>query len=415
MYALTEFSEVRETEHLVPVLPLVSKCLFGDNSYLTDRPPRQSDWITEEMKVGDGLLWLPWEAELWLVEIEWKKNANLINQVRTFAKSKVDRAKLRCALKGVMGQQRWARFFDQLESGLKEGHIADCIIEKTLRAHIHHDGCFRPHVWVVLGHSGNQEALRSEYLHELKLRIEGQQHFLLTTTRMFRGDYMHFLLLEQHYSQGFPRKSTVPASALVPLPGLPGGGVPDANRTAVAPVVPETEGREVPTAPPTSVLNASDTSVRDAIRMRATGGELDGPSISSTLGMSPGWVSNRACVPIRSGRPSLLPKHDSTGQPLRGLGGRFRFDLQTVLKFIDEMEAWVARTEKLENAIPLVSAEAAKGTLVSTTEVSRLPRAPKNTDTVKKRAGPPKAFCLSATSRGYSLLFCREFALSLWG
>jgi len=173
--------------------------------------------------------------------------------------------------------------------------------------------------------------------------------------------------------------------------------------------------REVAIEPPPRGLEFADTDVRDALRRRATRGEVDGPSIAAVLGMSRAWVSSRAGRKLSSGRPPLLPKRDSADVNLRGPDGRFRYDLGTVLEFIDHAEAWVSRTEGLEKMIPLASAEAAKGDLVSASEIRSWPEAPRNTATVKKRAGPPKAFCFSVAARGYSLLFSREFALSLRG
>ena len=55
---MKEFEVVEETKHLVPNLAILAKALFGENSYLILITPLQSDWATQDIKIGDGLLWL---------------------------------------------------------------------------------------------------------------------------------------------------------------------------------------------------------------------------------------------------------------------------------------------------------------------------------------------------------------------
>ena len=105
MFLMKELDIVEETKHLVPNLPILARALFGDNAYLIPKAPHQSDWATQDIKIGDGLLWLPWKRQLWLIEVEWKEGSNFFYQSRAFAEGKVDEEKL----------------FNHLKKGLKKG------------------------------------------------------------------------------------------------------------------------------------------------------------------------------------------------------------------------------------------------------------------------------------------------------
>jgi len=37
---------------------ILAKALFEENSYLIPKAPHQSDWATQDIIIGDGLLWL---------------------------------------------------------------------------------------------------------------------------------------------------------------------------------------------------------------------------------------------------------------------------------------------------------------------------------------------------------------------
>ena len=58
MYSMKELEVVEETKHLVPNLAILAKALFGENLYFIPKAPYQSEWATQDIKIGDGLLWL---------------------------------------------------------------------------------------------------------------------------------------------------------------------------------------------------------------------------------------------------------------------------------------------------------------------------------------------------------------------
>ena len=55
---MKELEVVEETKHLVPNLAILANALFGENSYLIPKAPHQTDWATQDIEIGDGLLWL---------------------------------------------------------------------------------------------------------------------------------------------------------------------------------------------------------------------------------------------------------------------------------------------------------------------------------------------------------------------
>jgi len=104
MERLLELQTVEETRDLVPNLGVLARALFGDNAYLASKAPYQADWATGKSKIGDGLLWLPWSRQLWLIEVEWKEGSNFFDQSRAFAEGEVDKDKLRIQLEEILEQ-----------------------------------------------------------------------------------------------------------------------------------------------------------------------------------------------------------------------------------------------------------------------------------------------------------------------
>jgi hypothetical protein len=213
MYELVELKNVEETKHLLPNLRVMARALFGDEAYHTPKAPRQADWATDKSKIGDGLLWLPWSRQLWLIELEWKEGSNFFDQSRAFAEGKVDRDKLRAQLEEILKQ--FSDVLNQAGSALKEGIITRNIIEETLKNHVE-GGRLCPHGWVILGHSGNREKLKHDYEKELRSRFGGDKHYILSMARMFVGGFSSYILLEQYCSKGCQRLLKVEPSILVP-------------------------------------------------------------------------------------------------------------------------------------------------------------------------------------------------------
>jgi hypothetical protein len=59
IYSMKKFEVVEEAKHPVPNLVIfLKKLLFGENSYLIPEEYHQLDWATQDIKIGDGLLWL---------------------------------------------------------------------------------------------------------------------------------------------------------------------------------------------------------------------------------------------------------------------------------------------------------------------------------------------------------------------
>lgn len=56
MYSMKGLEVVEETRQLVPILSILAKVLFGDNSFFIPEAPYHSDWATKDIKIGDGLL-----------------------------------------------------------------------------------------------------------------------------------------------------------------------------------------------------------------------------------------------------------------------------------------------------------------------------------------------------------------------
>jgi len=213
MYSMKELIEVQETKHLVPNLAVLAKAVFGDNAYLTSKVPHQADWATSKFKIGDGLLWLPWSRQLWLIEVEWKEGSNFFDQSRAFAEGEVDVGRLCLHLEDILDQ--FKEVLNRSSSALREGIITENIIKETFNNHIF-KGRLCPHGWVILGHSGNREKLRQDYEKELKSRFGGDKHYILSMARMFQGDFSSYILLEQYCSKGCQELLNVERSILVP-------------------------------------------------------------------------------------------------------------------------------------------------------------------------------------------------------
>jgi len=214
MICLDEAATVEETRRLVPNLPHMTRALFGTDAHLSPRSPRHSDWITGNIKVGDGLVWLPWDGELWLIEAEWKEGkegSNFFDQSRAFAKSKVDVDKLKAVLRNLLERQR-----DVLNKAVvhfSRDEFLDGIVELTLGNHLKH-GYFCPHAWVILGGGeDNRTALRDEYEAELKARFVEPQCYILSSTRVFQNTL--FIVMEQRCSESLPEEARPAGSLLV--------------------------------------------------------------------------------------------------------------------------------------------------------------------------------------------------------
>lgn len=213
MYPIKELEVVEETKHLVPNLAILAKALFGENSYLIPKAPHQSDWATQDIKIGDGLLWLPWKRQLWLIEIEWKEGSNFFHQSRAFAEGKVDEEKLFNQL-----HRKLKEFKDVLiksASDLREGIILENIVKQTFKNHVL-NGYLRPHGWIILGHGkDNRDKLQKDYEKELKARFN-DKHYILSMARMFVGKISSYILLEQFCSKGCEGLIQVEKSVLIP-------------------------------------------------------------------------------------------------------------------------------------------------------------------------------------------------------
>jgi len=212
MEKLIELESVEETKHLVPNLPTLVKAVFGDSTYLLLKAPRQADWATDKIKVGDGLLFLPWLRQLWLIELEWKEESNFFEQSRAFAEGRINEKKLFRDLQEALSD------FEQVvqsASDMREGKFTGNIIKQTFINHVF-DGYLRPHGWVILGHSGNREKLRKSYEKELKRCFSEEKHWILSMARMFSGDFSSYILLEQYRSEGCKEILSVESSILVP-------------------------------------------------------------------------------------------------------------------------------------------------------------------------------------------------------
>jgi hypothetical protein len=216
MLGLPELPVVEETRDLVPNLPLLTRALFGEQAFLATKPPRLSDWITGEIKYGDGLLWLPWKGQLWLIEVEWKPGSNFGQQAKTFARGAVNVDRLKQALRETLAQVSPVLDKRDRKHSIDAGTTMNCVVDQTMEAHLHGQDLV-PHIWVILGHSaGNEQTLRNEYLRELHAWFKGQQTSILSTARMFRGSTGTFVLLEQTCGENCGQFASVPRSLLVP-------------------------------------------------------------------------------------------------------------------------------------------------------------------------------------------------------
>lgn len=214
MYKLKELYRVEETKHLVPNLSILTKALFGDNAYLVDWQQSHGDWATDKLKRGDGMVWLPWLAQLWLMEVEWKEQSNFFDQSRAFAKGKIDSKKLFYKLKEYVNG--FERIFNEATPNLKEGYVVENIINKTIENHVK-DDYLLPHCWVILGHEGdNIEKLKNDYERELQDRFKGDQQYILSMARMFQNDLSSYILLEQYCSSKCNEIIKIEPSILTP-------------------------------------------------------------------------------------------------------------------------------------------------------------------------------------------------------
>ncbi|MBD3338402.1 MAG: hypothetical protein GF353_04805 [Candidatus Lokiarchaeota archaeon] len=215
MYKLVEIQKVEETKHLVPNLTNFVTALFGENAILIDWRHSHGDWATMKLKYGDGLIWLPWSSQLWLIELEWKIGSNFFDQSRAFAKGKINTHQLYSELKKNM--TKYERVLEEASLNLKEGFILSNIINMTMKNHVK-DGYLIPHGWVILGHDeiSSIGKLREDYEKELKARFTGKQKYILSITRMFCNKLSRYYLLEQYSSKDINNIVKIEASILVP-------------------------------------------------------------------------------------------------------------------------------------------------------------------------------------------------------
>jgi hypothetical protein len=214
MNILREIDTVEETKHLVPNLESFSKAVFGGNSFFLDCQPDHMDWATGKIKRGDGLVWLPWESQLWLTEVEWEESSNFFDQSRAFARGKIDIRKFEDMLKKLIQplEHNLDPFFGTKVRG--EG-VMSSIVEQTLNNHIKDDH-LEPHGWVLLGHHGaNSKSLREKYVKEVSDRFRGKQHYIVTMVRMFTDAFSTYFLLEHSYSSNLIKDLTLPNTTLV--------------------------------------------------------------------------------------------------------------------------------------------------------------------------------------------------------
>jgi len=73
---LEELPTVEETKHLVPNLKLMVEAVFGKGACFLDWKRSHLDRAAGERKHPDGLVWLPWREQVWVVEVEWKTGSN---------------------------------------------------------------------------------------------------------------------------------------------------------------------------------------------------------------------------------------------------------------------------------------------------------------------------------------------------
>ena len=132
------------------------------------------------------MVWLPWLAQLWLIEVEWKEQSNFFDQSRAFAKGKIYSKKLFNKLKEYFNG--FERIFNEATPNLKEGYVVEKIINKSIENHVK-DDYLLPHCWVILGHNGdNTVKLKNDYERELQDRFKGDQQYILSMARMFQND-----------------------------------------------------------------------------------------------------------------------------------------------------------------------------------------------------------------------------------
>jgi hypothetical protein len=180
-------------------LPILVNALFGENAYFIDWKRSQIDWATEEMKHADGIVWMPWIGQIWLIEVEWKEGSNFFYQSRAFAKSKIKKNNLASTLKSTL--TNYEKVLNHAAADMREGLLINNIINYTLRNHFAGD-YFMPNIWVILGHGkSNYEKLKSDYLHELKARFIENKNYILSMTRFFQSNISTYILLEQICSE----------------------------------------------------------------------------------------------------------------------------------------------------------------------------------------------------------------------
>jgi hypothetical protein len=270
---LREVDTVEETNHLVPNLESFSKAVFGDDSYLLGWQSDHMDWATGKLKRGDALVWLPWESQLWLTEVEWKESSNFFEQSRAFARGKVDVGKFEDMLKKCVQniEHNLNPFFTEMVRG--EVVISN-IVKRTLKNHID-DGYLLPHAWLLLGHDGpNIDTLRKNYVKEVSDRFTGKQHYIVTTARMFTNAFSTYFLLEHSCSSNIILDKTL-VQGRINTKGLSVPLVHPTTPKVDLPLVPPSIKPEPPKGSRTEKIftllsNSSPETDIDSLRLRFT-------------------------------------------------------------------------------------------------------------------------------------------------
>ena len=147
MNHLEEVTTVKETDHLVPYVPQIKGAVFGLEALFLDWRGHHQDEGTQRSRLADGVLWMPAEPELWLIELEWELGSNYLDQVKTFSENRLIGSTVK-TLRGELTKsvENSPVFKDALGSvGIK--HTVDYTFEKYARNNV-----LRPNIWVVLGH-----------------------------------------------------------------------------------------------------------------------------------------------------------------------------------------------------------------------------------------------------------------------
>lgn len=153
---------------------------------------------------------------------------------------------------------------------------------------------------------------------------------------------------------------------------------------------------------------SANLDIRTQLKQRVVEGEVDSKIIADIFGVSQNWASGRACQANSIGRPILEYKRSKDGNALTGRDGRYRYNPERVLSFVDALEKWVSSSEGISDALPLLSATDERittGQLILLVSIVGKPGMPASFASAKKYLSPPVGFCISSAGQGYSLLY----------